>query len=442
MISSRRLLALMIFLSSLSPGLAFIDSHIPRLQQARQPRNILSQSFHTLPTKAATSSVATVIPHTPTGQLSMIPRKLLQDLILQYTATPPSNKEGNTSILASTSTNALGKVLPIALLTKAFTTPTAAFGLTGTTIMTTAAAGTIFSHPSDVVTVETQVLNDMSHLGIDLASFFIPSLLLLRIAAIIGRICTITADYIPDHVIVPEELVFQLAMLCLACSGLIKSALIPAAASVYNATSVKDGRAFGTIFQPAGTSWPQYKALSVCGALEWITMQAGDTLTVSSTSNDESSSHEDGEEFMYWLYTGDVAVKADTGELVYTISNGKKASSSLHRGLFGEQNLLQRFSKNSKAQSTRGSSKYQRDRTSKAMVAKGSRVAVTSPTATLLRINTRRLQMLMDLDPTLAESMRTMVFQGMEAKLQAQVQETTKLLKSFNVTSTSSAVAV
>jgi hypothetical protein len=40
----------------------------------------------------------------------------------------------------------------------------------------------------------------------------------------------------------------------------------------------------------------------------------------------------------------------------------------------------------------------------------------------------------MEHDPSLAESMRTLVFQGMESKLQAQVQETTTLLKSMNIT--------
>lgn len=434
----------MVFLSSPTLGYAFIDPHVTRRTQSHQLlRSSLTHGpyFQTIPTKVATEPVATALPYSATSQLSMLPRKLLIDMLLQYTATPPS-KEGEGVFSRTIGTNALSKVLPIAFLTKAFTTPTAAFGLTGTTMVTTAAAaGSILGHPADVVTVETQVLNDLSHIGIDLAAFFIPSLLLLRIAAIVGRICTITADYIPDHVIVPEELVFQIAMLCLACSGLIKSALIPAAASVYNATSVKDGRAFGSIFQPAGTTWSQYKALSVCGALEWITLEAGDTVKLSSSCSDESLSNEDDEQFMYWLYTGDVAVKTDSDELVYAISSGKKSSSSLHRGLLGGQHLLQRVGKSTKPQTVRGSSKYHRDQTAKSIVS-GSRVSVTSTTATLLRINTSRLQMLMDLDPTLAESMRTMVFQGIEAKLHAHVQETTNLLKSFNVTSTSGTMAV
>ena len=412
------------------------DSPVTRWRSPPQQRPSHSHSgsprLHTIPTSTVSTNQQ---------QLSMIPRKVLLDMLLEYTAAPPLNQDG-TRHLRSTTTTTWSQVVPLAFLTKAFTTPAAAWGFTGATTMVTtaAAAGSILSHPSDAVTVETQVLNDMSHLGIDLAAFFVPSLLLLRIAAIIGRICTITADYIPDHVIVPEELAFQMAMLCLACSGLIKSALIPAAASVYNATSVKDGRAYGSIFQPAGTSWSQYKALSVCGALEWMTLQAGDEITTSSSVSDNSSENDKGEDYMYWLYAGNVDVKTDSGELAYAVSSGKKASSALHRGLIGEQSLLQHFGKTSKPQPVRSSHKQQRDGPSKS-VSNGHHIFVTSPSATLLRINTRRLQMLMDLDPTLAESMRTMVFQGMEAKLQAQVQETTNLLKSFNVTASTSTVA-
>jgi hypothetical protein len=385
-----------------------------------------------------------------TNDYHMIHPKLLIDILLKHTTSPsiqPSFSKVSDTIESRTTINpshAFSKVLPIALLTKMFTTPSAAFAVTTGTTIVTAAAQTLFnvaqrdtsssSLSSDVTSVETQVLNDMSHLGIDLAVFFVPSLLFLRIAAILGRICSITADYIPDHIIVPEELVFQSVMLTLACLGLIKSAFIPMAASIYNVTSAKDGRAYTYIFLPAGTSWLQYKALSVCGALEWVTMQNGDTVTTtasSSTNSATSSSSQDHDEYIYWLFSGNVSVEDESGDVQYVVSSGKKILSSYHRGLFGEQRLLQRFVKNIKSQN--GRNKQPSDGSSKSI---SHRVIVKSDTATLLRINTQRLQMVMDLDPSLAEAMRTMVFQGMEAKLHAQVQETSSLLKSFNVTTT------
>jgi hypothetical protein len=429
-----------LLLYNISIGDAFLNPFVQRQTSSSYGKVVTTSISH-----------SRTIPFVPSitklnhQQHHMIHPKLFIDLLIQHTTMTPTTTPSSSSSSKARDNPTLNKILPIALLTKLYTTPFAAFGVTTGTTIVTAAAQTFFnaaqhetSLSSDVISVETQVLNDMSHLGIDLAVFFIPSLLLLRIAAIIGRICTITADYIPDHVIVPEELVFQSVMLTLACLGLIKSALIPMAASIYNTTSSKDGRAYTSIFLPAGTSWLQYKALCVCGALEWVTMQNGDTVTTTTststnTASSTSSSNHDHDEYIYWLYAGNVSVEDEIGDLQYVVTSGKKGSTALHRGLFGEQRLLQRFGKHIKPPP------QQRNKQPNDVVPSKSishRVIVTSDTVTLLRINTQRLQMVMDLDPSLAESMRTMVFQGMEAKLHAQVQETSNLLKSFNVTTT------
>jgi hypothetical protein len=356
-----------------------------------------------------------------TCQVSMLP-KLFQDL---FESTNDGSSTSNTKSILNTN-NPLGGIIPVAFLSTAFAP--AAFGLTGTTAVV---AG------SDA-NVEVQLLNDMSHLGIDLAGFFIPGVLALRIAAIAGRICTMAADYIPDHTIVPEELAFQIAMLTVACLGLIKAALLPAAASAYNGPSVsaKDGRAYTVLFQPAGMSWSHYKALTVCGALDWIKLSAGDTVTTTTPSTAPAPANDD--EYTYWLYSGDVRIESGAGDPHYTISRCKKVSSQVQlagRGLFGEHRLLQR-SGNTKVKSNKPQ-QYDAEGNTVEPQTSENRISVTSDSATLLRIHTSRLQWLMDHDPTLAESMRTLVFQGMEAKLHAQVQETTHLLKSFNMSATS-----
>jgi hypothetical protein len=441
----RQRTSVMILFCSATCGTAFVHTNTFH----RQPPRINYMSISWLRKSSNTNNPSSPLSQSLTTTRaansfrSMIPTSVLLDAMIEYTAKTSSHQNTIRNVVtASTTSTSFGRALPMAFVTKAFTAPTAAAAITGTTttMITAAAAGTMFSgsHP-DAITVETQVLNDMSHLGIDLAVFFTPSLLLLRIAAIIGRICTITADYIPDHVIVPEELAFQFVMLTLACLGLIKSSLIPTAAAAYNATSVKDGRAFGSIFQPAGTTWMQYKALATCGVLEWITLQASDVVFIPSNNDDDAptSRSKDLDEYMYWLYSGDVKVETDNGDLQYVVSSEKKASSS-YCGLFGENCLLQSSVKNiQKSKHARG--KKQPDQKP---ISSCRRLSVTSCTATLLRIDTRRLQLLMDLDPALAESMRTMVFQGVEAKLHAKVQETTNLLKSFNVTSTATAVTM
>jgi hypothetical protein len=194
--------------------------------------------------------------------------KLIQGLV--DFSVPTTNGSVDSS---SNHNNMLGGAFPSTLFSNVI--PSTTLGLTGTTAV---AAGSVFFQDPDAVTVEAQLLNDMSHLGIDLAGFFIPSLLALRVAAIAGRVCTMAADYIPDHTIVPEELLFQISMLTIGCLGLMKAALIPMAAAAYSARSVsiRDGRAYNMLFQPAGTSWSHYKALSVCGVLDWISLQSGE----------------------------------------------------------------------------------------------------------------------------------------------------------------------
>ena len=351
------------------------------------------------------------------NQLAMLPKFIQGLLDFSVTATTGSMASTNNS------NSLLNGAIPSTLLSKIL--PSTTLGLTGTTAV---AAGSVLFQDSDAVTVEAQLLNDMSHLGIDLAGFFIPSLLALRFAAIAGRVCTMAADYIPDHTIVPEELVFQISMLTIGCLGLMKAALLPVAAAAYSARSVsiRDGRAYTMLFQPAGTSWSHYKALTVCGVLDWVTLNAGDTV---STSKKPNSSGND--EYIYWLHSGDVRVENEMGNLLYTVSRSKKEAilQKAGRELFGESRLLERFRNN------KMSGSKQRQNSDKCREPNASNVVVvSSKEATMLRIHVARLKWLMDHDPTLAESMRTLVFQGMEAKLQAQVQETTSLLKFMNQT--------
>lgn len=262
--------------------------------------------------------------------------------------------------------------------------------------------------------MEVQVLTDMSHLGLDLAGYLIPSgMLVLRLAAVVGRLCSVAADYVPDHTIVPEELVFQMCMLSAAWMGLFKAALLPAfSATATKPVTVKDGRAYTALFAPAGTTWADYKALSVC-TLDWITVEAGRTITTdvrmsSSSSKDENN---DDDEYIYWLYSGTVQVESEHGEILYSVSRQAGAASKQDAGLglLGERRLLRRLERKS-------SSKQQPSSKSTSKSSARTTVRATHP-STLLRIHTPSLQLLAESDARLADSIRTLVFQGLEAKL-------------------------
>jgi hypothetical protein len=68
--------------------------------------------------------------------------------------------------------------------------------------------------------MEEEVLTDMSHLALDFTSIMNSSKATLKKTSVIGRILVIFADYIPDHSIHPEELVYQLFLLGVAINNL------------------------------------------------------------------------------------------------------------------------------------------------------------------------------------------------------------------------------
>jgi hypothetical protein len=68
--------------------------------------------------------------------------------------------------------------------------------------------------------MEAEVFTDMAHLALDFTSILKSSKTLLRMTSVIGRMLVILADYVPDHSIHPEELVFQLFMLGVAIKNL------------------------------------------------------------------------------------------------------------------------------------------------------------------------------------------------------------------------------
>jgi hypothetical protein len=74
--------------------------------------------------------------------------------------------------------------------------------------------------------IEAEVLTDMSHVVMDFSVFFSPSKPLLRLFSIVGRMLVIYADYLPDHAILPEELVVQLFLLGVSMRDIVKSIVL------------------------------------------------------------------------------------------------------------------------------------------------------------------------------------------------------------------------
>lgn len=83
--------------------------------------------------------------------------------------------------------------------------------------------------------LEAESLTVMAHLALDFSGFVLsPSRSLFRLAAVLGRIFAISADYVVDHSIHTEELMIQLFLITMA----LKEFFYPAAAaSVATATA-------------------------------------------------------------------------------------------------------------------------------------------------------------------------------------------------------------
>jgi hypothetical protein len=284
--------------------------------------------------------------------------------------------------------------------------------------------------------VEGEIFSGLAHIALDLFTFAAPATSVLRLASFIGRMFAVAADYVPDQNVFPEEMVFQSVMLGVAWFGLVKSLTPMLFAAVASPTiTIRDGKAYSVLFQPAGLTWNQFKALSVC-ALDWITVSPGNIITTDEKDDVQSLTNEQDkeDEYIYWLYSGNVEVQSK-GQTVCEVAVQSKDISSLKqnagRGLLGEVRLLRRMDRGTTSRNKKV--KFSLTKEDKVLVDDENTTRLSYPRttikaggsigATLLRIHTPSLKMLMDTDPHFADSIRTMLLHGMQAKLMAQFEK-------------------
>eukprot|EP00526_Cylindrotheca_closterium_P020806 CAMPEP_0113605854 /NCGR_PEP_ID=MMETSP0017_2-20120614/2551_1 /TAXON_ID=2856 /ORGANISM="Cylindrotheca closterium" /LENGTH=206 /DNA_ID=CAMNT_0000514375 /DNA_START=48 /DNA_END=668 /DNA_ORIENTATION=+ /assembly_acc=CAM_ASM_000147 len=76
--------------------------------------------------------------------------------------------------------------------------------------------------------VEAEVLSDMAHVALDFSGLLSPSKSMMRLYSIFGRLFALSADYLPDHTIHPEELLIQFFLICVTMRELIQEKLVEA----------------------------------------------------------------------------------------------------------------------------------------------------------------------------------------------------------------------
>jgi len=255
---------------------------------------------------------------------------------------------------------------------------------------------------------EQEFFSGMAHLTSDIATLIARGTAILRFTMVVGRLFAMGADYVPDEMIQPEELVFQICMLIISLTGFIHSISPMVLASFHGKeTSMKDGRTFQVLFRKAGVTWTQYRALSVC-AFEWVTVTPGHVITSEEgLSNDENDDHS-----VYWLYSGQVRMESK-GKLVNQVARHRaprlKDVAARGLGLFGEMRLAESMhNHNNNNQGDDDQSTYPK-----------ITVRAGDGGATLLRINTQKLKHMMAHDSHLADSIRRLLFSSMQDKLNA-----------------------
>lgn len=230
--------------------------------------------------------------------------------------------------------------------------------------------------------VEAELLTDMAHVALDFVAFFGPATMVIRLMAIIGRLFTIGADYVPDHAMNIEEVIFQAVMLAMASSGFIQS-IMPAFLATSTQTTFRDSRIFLKTFSRAGMSWMQYKTMAAV-ALDWIQVDGG-TIIMS-----EEMSNPSLQDYFFFLYEGSVSIHSQGEDLIEVTTPSLLGEIQFARKLDGELEETD-FPKTTIKAGVQG--------------------------ATLLRIHSSKLVNLMKNDDKLAKSIRSLIFKAMQEKL-------------------------
>ncbi|KAL3826880.1 hypothetical protein ACHAXA_000848 [Cyclostephanos tholiformis] len=262
--------------------------------------------------------------------------------------------------------------------------------------------------------LEVELLNDVSHVALDVTTFLSPRTAWLRLCNVIGRVLILSSDYIQDGSIGVDEWAFQASMLAMSIYLFARSAapLMLAVLSV-TALSVRDRRAYASLFQAVGLSVLQFKSLLASMTLEWIEFEP------------QESVYLDGE-YMYFLYSGEATMSASSGAAVVGAEgDDSEVSERLDVGsrIIGDVQFATRLEASVyKSASTHGKSDKKSRGTSTAEPTV-SRFIVGPRGAALLRISTHKLLKLMKNDSELSASIQRLVLLSMQEKLNRTLQD-------------------
>jgi len=295
--------------------------------------------------------------------------------------------------------------------------------------------------------VQASLLDDISNIVLQTATIFDPSAFVLRLAVALSRILAVYADYLPNKNIPPDSLFFDSLGLVTAYFRFRRSAELFMMGSLED-TTADDEKVYEQLFEPVGLTWRQFKTLKAA-SMDWVHVPPNTKLICEDdvrlfqniTIGGEDRIMDGKEEYVYWLYHGDVQL-VFRGNQCYKVNRttgGVSLDDPESIGLMGDMRFICRFDVQSKRMNELKKHKFDyflykcgstRQLTSSSTVDLNyvngeydNYLWATYKTgetgATLLRVNTDECLKILDDDDDLATSFRLLLMKSLQRKVTA-----------------------
>lgn len=262
--------------------------------------------------------------------------------------------------------------------------------------------------------LELELMNDVSHVALDMSTLMNPNTVWLRLCNVVGRILIITSDYIQKGNTTPDEWVFQLAMLAISTRLFLGSAL-PVLFAIFSVStlSVRDRRIYSLLFESVGLTVLQFKTLLASATLDWVQYEPKTNVEI------------DGS-YMYFLYSGEVTsqVTAKNEESGSDVSTSNDAELGVSNRVFGVLQFANALEASVYKKTTKSSKSDKKSRSQVITPLEGNSTSVAASSfvvgskgASMLRISTDKITKLMKNDNELTSSIQRLVSLFMQEKL-------------------------
>ena len=265
------------------------------------------------------------------------------------------------------------------------------------------------------------IMHTLAHVA-DFSTLLVPEVSLLRTAALLGRICSISADYIPDHSIAADEAIFQGPMLIVSAALFAQSAFPMIATGLSSLVPIKDKMvddessssssskwknryAFHHLFRQLGVSLLQFRYMTSMGAIDWIDVKPNETLI----------DDQDETEYLYWVYRGSTELSFGNDESVTFVDcyNDEKFV-----GLLPDMKFLCQLDKKKMKHKKGTVASSSLNMPSSCQYPQATIKAGGPNGARVMRLHKKKLQQLMETDNKLSDSIHALMVNGMQRELE------------------------